>query len=213
MFLNKRIMKKMLKRGYNTSGAWAGRTLFQFQEDDEARECFFLYTGTFMAMIDKRCIGKDTLAAIVELCGDLPQEHDLFKAQKGEPTQLEIWSDYLLETIRRRPESMDIFMKTGITIEAGGKRLRVFQEQVASRQIRLVDECYVSMIDHEAIDAQLETLPEGPYIGADGGSLCYWMNNACVFACVQVPLPEQGKESESGLARLVRHMEGTWIEI
>lgn len=171
MFLKITGLKKLFKKAYNTVGLTVGR--------DAAG--YYVFGGYWGAWIDAEFLTKETKAAIIELCGDLPEIGKLFRARKDEAPQYEIEQRELFDLPNIFAQCKDAYKVTCLLERQGSDLVRFLQDQTSGR-VRAVDEQFIDLISRRAIDEEKGELePDGPVTFA-GSEAFYWGNDVCYLA-------------------------------
>lgn len=183
MFFKISTLKKLLKQAYKTSGLTVG------QDQDG----YYIFGGYWGVWINAEFLTKETKAAVIELCGDLPEEGQLFKAIKGEAPQYEIEQKELFALPLIFKECSQNYKVTCL-LERQDETLAHFLQDEDSGQVRAVNEIFMELIDKKAIDSKKgETEPVGPKT-LIGSKAFYWGNNVCYLAAYEREAKEEDEK-------------------
>lgn len=183
MFFKISTLKKLLKQAYKTSGLTVG------QDQDG----YYMFGGYWGVWINAEFLTKEIKAAVIELCGDLPEEGQLFKAIKGEAPQYEIEQKELFDLPRIFSQCSQDFKVTCL-LERQDETLVRFLQDKDNGLVRAVNEIFMELIDKKAVDSKKgETEPVGPKT-LIGSNAFYWGNNVCYLAVYERAPKEEEEE-------------------
>lgn len=187
MFFKMSKLEKLLKNTWKNAGIIVGHVPY----DDKSGAYVLIGTSWKLWIRDSR-MPKELKAAVIKLCGDLPELGEVFKAAYDMENQYEL--DFTLENI---PES---FHKCNTTLEKSHilwdwyHLKRVLQSE--DQKIVLLSEFVFDLIDLKAIDRDSgEWEPDGPVIDQKNPHYVYWGNGECIFKALRdYPNVEEEKE-------------------
>ena len=191
MFLKKTEFKKLIKDTYKTVGLTVGAILAP--EDKKMYEFMGSYWKLFV--LDEY-FPKEAKAAVMELCGELPEIGECFTARNKVPLQYEM-------DLMTYEDIIDLVKKAGIEykithiVEEGiFANTRFLQESKGT--LIGINNRFIDAIDVTQIETEKgETMPDGP-VTISHESLCvFWHNNACVLQVYRRKPHEQEDEDVS----------------
>lgn len=152
-------------------------------------------------------VPKEAKAAIIEICGDLPGEGEVFKAVKDMGNQYEIEQREVFNLPATFKRCKTTFRVTKLLGQQGDNLIRFLQEDGGGNRVTAVSEIFIDLIDPEAINREGgEYEPFGPVAESAGAPFMLWGNNTC-YLMAGVRLAGQDKEE----AEFWKHLEGTEI--
>jgi hypothetical protein len=169
MFLHTPTLKKLLKKAFNSYGL----TVANFDEQ------IYLQGSSWAISLDENHIPNKVKGAIIELCGIIPDDGQVFKATK-EGLQYEIpWSDIfnLRDQFRQAKLSLT---KTSIVIEKSWHSYALFQLN-QNNDISAISTELTNLIDIREINYEVEGMPSGPCCSAQDLSMLLWNNATCTL--------------------------------
>lgn len=176
MFLKQTIFERLLKDAYKTSGIYVSHTL------SEKDIPIYVIAGSWWCVwVGTEWITKEVKAAIIKLCGDLPDAGEAYKAAKDCPIQYEMDNRYD-HALKEYEKCGYEVRKTRLLIN-NSEQYQVLQSELG--KIYFIQKRAMDMIDHNLIDRDKgEHEPVGPHINENGKAV-YWRNNACtVMVCL-----------------------------
>ena len=184
MFLKQSVLKRLFKSAYKGAGLTVGHYL----SEDEETEGYYVAGGYWITWFNAEFFTKETKAAIIELCGDLPGPNEVFKAMKEGGNQYEIEQReryFLPEKFKKANLS---FRVTNTIIEDAGVFNRLLQAEDETKHIIGINEVFLDLIDLKAIDYDAgEWEPEGPVTACVVDPFVMWGNNAAyLLACRRI---------------------------
>lgn len=161
MFLNKTLMKKMIKHSFRWEGLTVGR----------------IYGGLVVAGGNWITWTKDGYvpnwlkAAVMEFTGELPQKECAFRAKKDEPLQYEIADNAFYDLPTLFMQSRFAYMVTPVVIKGKYSEVRILKQNQAVKTIGINEDFYRAI---DLSELGNENAPAGPSsISLDGGILIY----------------------------------------
>lgn len=184
MFLKQSVLKRLFKSAYKG----AGLTVGHYMSEDEETEGYYVAGSYWVTWFDAEFFTKETKAAIIELCGDLPAPGEVFKAMKEGGNQYEIEQRDFYFLPAKYKEAKTHFRVSNTVIEDGGVYNRLLQAQDETKHVIGINEVFVDIIDLKAIDYDGgEWEPEGPVAKCATDPFILWGNNACyLMACRRI---------------------------
>lgn len=168
MFLHTPTLKKLLKRAFNSTGL----TVAHFNEQ------IHLQGNSWFISLDENHIPNKVKGAIIELCGVIPENEQVFKATK-EGLQYEVpWS----ENYNLRDQFMDAKLslcKTKITLDKNWNTYKLFQ--LKNGDFKAVSTELLNVIDIREIDCDIEGTPTGPCCYSTDSFMLLWNNATCTL--------------------------------
>lgn len=186
MFFKLSILKKLLKNAYNGPGLVVGHCE-ELEKTEIQREGYYVAGSYWSMWFDAERMPKEAKAAIIELCGDLPEEGEVFKAHKEAGNQYEIEQQEIYNLPKRYSEAEIELNKTKIIIDGYGAKNRLLQEE-ESKNITAINEMFMDLIDVDAVDYDNgEHEPYGPIAASPNPQAVFWGNNICyLMACTRI---------------------------
>lgn len=203
MFFKQTVLKRMLKAAYKGAGLTVGHDA---GNEDGENEGYYISSGWWIIWFLAETMPKEAKAAIIELCGDLPEPGEVFKAVKDMGNQYEIEQ----KEIYNLPESFKkCKCKFNVTKLLGLQRdnvIRFMQADDNTQHVVAVSEIVFDLIDSAAIDYENgEHEPYGPVTLCQTSPFMYWGNNTCYFMA-GIRTAEEGEEED-----FWKFLEGTTI--
>lgn len=172
MFLKKNKLKALMKKAYKAGGLVVGHS------NDGEDEGFYIAGAGWAAWFSVNTMPKAIKAAVIELCGELPETGQFRATEKG--NQYEIPDD-IYNLPRAFAECGKRFCITGFLRERKLCTLRVIQPEECTA-ISCIDNRYIEMIDGTEIDYGTgETGVIGPVAHDNNPNFVYWGNDRCYF--------------------------------
>lgn len=205
MFFKATVLKRMLKAAYKGAGLTVGHSAEG--ADGGEPEGLYLSSGWWVLWFRFDKVPKEAKAAIIEICGDLPGEGEVFKAVKDMGNQYEIEQREVFNLPATFKRCKTTFRVTKLLGQQGDNLIRFLQEDGGGNRVTAVSEIFIDLIDPEAINREGgEYEPFGPVAESAGAPFMLWGNNTC-YLMAGVRLAGQDKEE----AEFWKHLEGTEI--
>lgn len=205
MFFKQAVLKRMLKEAYKRTGLIVGHMAENAEGNQEGYYCS---SGYWVIWFLADTMPKEAKAAMIELCGDLPEAGEVFKAREGEGNQYEIEQNEIFNLPEAFKKCRCFFRVTKLSGQQGDTKIRFIQEDGGTNRVTAVKEIFMELIDPAAVDEESGEYPPGDPVALspDATFIC-WGNNTCyLLACVRKP--EQDNEDE---AAFWEFLEGTEI--
>lgn len=169
MFFSTKIFKQIIKKTYKGTGLRIAHTI--------EPEGYYLSSGYWHMWMSKKFIPKEILAAMIEVCGELPGLGACHKVDK-ESTQIEM--DVFIEDLADDFfKSIDEYRVTNCYLQQRGTLCSVLQSKT-TKEVKIVSSCYPALVDIQAVDtANGEELPKGPLATK---TRIMWGNADCYLA-------------------------------
>ena len=201
MFFKLSVFKKLLKDAYKGSGLTVNRTAVP-DEYGGVREGIYLQGRHWAMWIDLEAMPKEAKAAVVELCGELPELEKPFTAQENEINQYEIERMEYMNLLERARSAKTKFKVSGMMIKKGASAVRLMQLPETGR-IAMIAEIFMDLIDIDSMSAEAgEVIPLGPLAENPDSSLFYWWNYHCSLLAMAKKAPQEGTEEHEYIRRL-----------
>lgn len=184
MFLKQSVLKRLFKSAYKG----AGLTVGHYVNKDDENEAYYVAGGYWVVWFNAEFLTKETKASIIELCGDLPEPGEVFKAMKDGGNQYEIENRERYFLPEKFKKANLQFVVTNTIIEDKEVYNRLLQAQDETKHIIGINEVFVDIIDLKAIDYNNgEWEPSGPVASCAMDPFVMWGNNACyLMACKRI---------------------------
>lgn len=205
MFFKQSVLKRLLKDAYKGAGLTVGHAAESETGDPEG---YYISSGWWIMWFTVGEMPKEAKAAIIELCGDLPEPGEVFKAIKDMGNQYEIEQKEIFNLPKAFNECKCHFRITKLLGQQGDKIIRFIQEDGRTKHVTAISEIFIDLIDPTAIDYDGgEYEPIGPVTACPTSPFMYWGNNTC-YLVAGVRTPTQQNEEE---AEFWKFLEGTEI--
>lgn len=205
MFFKATVLKRMLKSAYKGAGLTVGHSAAGEDGGGEP-EGLYISSGWWVIWFIYDKIPKEAKAAIIELCGDLPEKGEVFRAIKDMGNQYEIEQKEIFDLPKAFKGCKCTFRVTKLLGQQGDKLIRFLQEE-DGRHVTAVSEIFMDLIDPTAINYDGgEYEPFGPVATSPTAPFMYWGNNMC-YIMVGVRTTTQDSEE----AEFWKFLEGTEV--
>ncbi|MCM1112167.1 MAG: hypothetical protein NC399_02815 [Muribaculum sp.] len=203
MFFKQTVLKRLFKDAYKVFGLTVGHTA----ESETHPEGYYVSSGWWVMWFHAGKMAKEAKAAIIELCGDLPAESEVFTAFKDGGNQYEIEQKEIVNLPEAFQKCNCHFHVTKLLRQQGSKMIRFLQEP-ATLHVVAINEIFMDLIDPDAIDAEAgEIEPIGPVTTCPTAPFMYWGNNVCyLMTGIRKPTENDGEEAD-----FWKYLEGTRI--
>lgn len=191
MFLKPQILKNLMKKAWNGAGLTVANT----------GEQWYICGYSWIALIDKEVIDKKTLAAIIELTGELPGEGQGFTAAKEKPNQYEL-KEAAVVNLKKKIKAANTEMTPTIVMLDSGRKLCRLLQNTETGDIKLINDVFIQIISPSEVDVLEEGTPSGPVCNSNEPYLMFWMNERCIFAAYTLRDPEEYSAEEGILKTL-----------
>lgn len=183
MFVSTSVLKKHMKKAYDTSSLHIGNK----------EEGLFISAGRISVWIDKEYIPNKVKALVMEFAGILPNTDAVFKVSKADPTpQYELDQEYFY--LRDMWNKYKIpCTRTKVHIDLCESH-EVLQNN-KSKNLSIVRDDNLALIDLGEIDYDYENLPTGPSTMFGGQFM--WSNATCKLLITASKMPEDNKVLET----------------
>lgn len=176
MFFKTSVLKRLFKDAYKGAGLTVGHMT---DPEDEEVDGYYISSGWWVIWFNNWTFPKEAKAAIIELCGELPQPGEVFKAIDGAGNQYEIEQKEIFNLPAAFERAKVKFRSTNILQQQGDKIVRILQEE-EGKTVKAVLELFFNLISRKAIDYDNgEYDPIGPVATSKESSFLYWGNNYC----------------------------------
>lgn len=161
MFLNKTLLKKMIKHSFRREGLTVGRIYGGL----------VVAGGNWITWTEDGYVPNWLKAAVMEFTGELPQKECVFRAKKDEPLQYEIADNALYDLPALFRQSRVVYTVTPVVIKGKYSEVRILKQNQTIKMIGINEGFYKAIDLSELGD---ENAPTGPSsISLDGGFLIY----------------------------------------
>ena len=191
MFLKPNIFKALINK------AWKGAGITIFNTGKHWYICGY----SWAAVIDKSVMPNKTLAALIELVGEMPAEGSGFKAGKNVPSQYELREAVEIDLVKKVKEADEEMKPTIVLVERDGKWCRLIQHPDTGK-IKYINDVFIQIISASAIDEEKESTPVGPLWNPAEPYLMLWKNEFSIFAAYTLRDPEEGSDEAQIIERL-----------
>lgn len=169
MFLNKTMLKKMIKSSFKWEGLVVGRIYGGL----------VVAGGTWITWTEDGYIPNWLKAAVMEYTGELPKQGCVFKAKKNEPIQYEIADNQLYDLPEMKKRCRYSFTVTPVVVRNQFSSVRLFQQN-SSKEMLAVPETFFEMIDLSELGE--ENAPTGPASVSASGEILLYKNEHSAYA-------------------------------
>ncbi len=186
MFFKINKLEKLLKNTWKNAGIIIGHVPC----DDKSGAYVLIGTSWKLWIRDIR-MPKELKAAVIKLCGDLPELGEVFKSMKDMDNQYEL--EITMENIPQSFRKCDTRLEISHILWDWYSWKRVLQGD--DQKIVLLSEFVIDLIDLNAIDRDTgEWEPTGPVMDQKNPHYVYWGNGECIFkAARNYPNEEEEK--------------------
>ncbi len=201
MFFKLSVFKKLLKEAYKGIGLTVNRTA-EPDIDGGIREGIYLQGGYWAMWIDLKAMPKEAKAAVIELCGELPELGEPFTAQKKKENQYEIERREYMNLPERARAAKTKLRVSRMMIKKGVSADRLMQLPDTGR-IVMMDEIFMDLIDIESMSVEAgEVIPLGPLVENHESNILYWWNYHCSLLAMAKRAPQEGTEECEYIRRM-----------
>ena len=184
MFITQKAFRALIKQAYTGAGLTVGR-----------RENRLLFCGSYWGIeVVREALPNKSLAAVIELTGELPEDGGLFKATKEGGIQYEIPETYW-DITAAAEQTKDCYKVSNVMVQSKDKVYRVLQAESKQRETQLINNLFVDAVDPKEMNFEYESYIEGPLAAGTNTYAVYWKNEACVMAAFLMR-KEDMKENE-----------------
>lgn len=177
MFFKVNKLEKLLNNTWKNAGIIVGH----ISHDGKSGAYVLIGTSWKMWIRDNR-IPKELKAAVIKLCGDLPELGETFKSMKDAGNQYEL--EITMENIPQSFYKCDTELEISHILWQWNGLKRVLQSD--NQQIVLLSEFVFELIDPKAVDRDAgEWEPEGPAMEQKNPQYVYWGNEECIFGAAR----------------------------
>lgn len=177
MFINEKILKKIMLKAYKGTGLYMGNYDGYYYLGEP-------FSSSWEAKIAVGCVPKTILAMMVECAGEIPQEDEGWTTDKS-TVQAEAFKKWSLE----EPADPKLVVPTPLSIQSRGGVLYRLAQLPHNNMLTAVHPALLQAIDPRCIDRQNEeTMIEGPYY--DGRRGIYAKTNQATFHIWTGNIPE-----------------------
>lgn len=169
MFLNKTMLKKMIKSSFKWEGLVVGRIY----------DGLVVAGGTWVTWTEDGYIPNWLKAAVMEYKGELPKQGCVFKAKKDEPIQYEIADNQLYDLPEMKKRCRYSYTVTPVVVRNQYASVRLFQQN-SSKEMLAVPETFFEMIDLSELGE--ENAPAGPASASASGGILLYKNEHSAYA-------------------------------
>lgn len=174
MFLKQNILERLLKQAYKTSGL----TVMQYECSD-GRAAYTIIGNYWKIWMLSNRMPKEVKAALIKLCGDLPEVGEAFMSMKDRENQYEL--DIAFEKLPEEFTKCELeFRRTNLVQTSKSGLLRYYQNETGA--VVTIREEMNALVNLNAIDRDNgEREPEGPLMNADNPYYIWWGNEWCIL--------------------------------
>lgn len=184
MLYNLTIAKRLMKKAYKSGGLVVGIT---------HQGWFHVSGGWWTICQDITDTPKQFKAAVIELCGDLPEKGTAYRAVKGESNQMMLDMEHLFVLPYKWKDILDSghgYAASRIILESGEKQYRVIESN-EGHPLRMVNDEAFRLVDADAVDYECgETAITGPLAKSPEDDAMIWYNNRAWFELMPVIVDE-----------------------
>lgn len=178
MFFKTSVLKRLFKDAYKGAGLTVGHMT---DPEDEEVDGYYISSGWWVIWFNNWTFPKEAKAAIIELCGELPQPGEVFKAIDGAGNQYEIEQKEIFNLPAAFERAKVKFRKTNILQQQSDRVVRILQEE-EGRTVKAVSELFFNLINRKAIDYDNgEYDPIGPVATSKESPFLYWGEQLLLF--------------------------------
>lgn len=168
MFLKIPVFKRLIKQAYKTVGITLGHTI--------EPEGLYISGGWWMIWHQYETVPKEVKAAVIEICGDLPEMGKMVRVMKNGADQYEL-EDTMVDVMGESALCSISLKVTPVIYMQGDTAVRIMQDEDC--HVTAVQQVIIDMIDKLNISEESgETQIIGPVCDSDYIAV-YWGNNIC----------------------------------
>ena len=188
MFIKQSVLERLMKSAFKGAGLTVGHPVEVDEHGEVIKEGYYVAGMYWTFWVKADHITKEMKAAIIRLCGDLPEPGEVFTAYKDGGCQYEI-VDFQQKEVYDLQEIFEKatieFRKSKLMIQENGHHYRLLQADNDTNRIVALNEVFLDLIAESAIEEDKGELPpEGPMAICSTGKLLMWGNNVCYLrAC------------------------------
>ena len=187
MFFKKAVFKRLLKSAYKGVGLTVGREKKANEDGEIVRDGYYIAGGYWVIWVDIQYITKEAKAAIIELCGELPEPGEAFTAHKEGGNQYKMGFEevYDLPEVYKKCKTRFRISKT--ILKSSDALQRLLQACDKTNHIVAINEVFMDLIEPDAVDYENgEREPDGPIAGCAMSKYILWGNEVCyLMACTR----------------------------
>ena len=169
MFLNKTMLKKMIKHSFRWEGLTVG--------------CIYgglvVAGGTWTTWTKDGYVPNWLKAAVMEFTGELPQQECVFRAKKDEPLQYEVADNSFYDLPGLFLKSHFAFTVTPVVVKGKYMETRILQQNQTMKTIGVKEE-FCKVIDLGELGN--ENAPAGPSSTGTEGRILIYKNECSAYA-------------------------------
>lgn len=187
MFFKKAVFKRLLKNAYKGAGLTVGRDKKTDEEGEIVRDGYYIGGGYWIIWVDTEYITKEAKAAIIELCGELPEPGEAFTAYKESGNQYRIGHEEAYDLPEIYKKCKTHFRVSKMIYKENGVLQRLLQAEDATNHIIAINEIFMDLIEPDAVDYDNgEREPDGAFGLCSMSKYVLWGNEVCyLLACIR----------------------------
>ncbi len=191
MFLEKKILKRMMKKAFKTTGLRVGHS------NDGVNAGVYISGVNWAVWLKDGFMPKEIKAAVIEICGELPENEQFIATKAG--LQYETPDD--LYNLPRRFTSCDTRLDITRFMRASTWGEIRFLQREDLKVFALQNE-FIELTEGRELDESEET-PKGPVKDPLNDNFIFWGNDRCyLLAAVMKPNDEKEIEMWQHLERI-----------
>lgn len=160
MFFKTSVLKRLFKDAYKGAGLTVGHMT---DPEDEEVDGYYISSGWWVIWFNNWTFPKEAKAAIIELCGELPQPGEVFEAIEGAGNQYEIEQKEIFNLPAAFERAKVKFRSTNILQQQGDKIVRILQEE-EGKTVKAVLELFFNLIPRVLLRGRDRPFQnDGPY--------------------------------------------------
>lgn len=199
MFFKSAVFKRLLTEAWKGPGLTVGHDL----GSETREEGYYLSGGYWVIWIAAGEIPNKEKGAIIELCGELPESGQVFKAMKDYGNQYEVEQSETYHLPDHFKKCGYDFRVTKMIYQQDARLVRFLQGHTTNK-VTAISQVFINLIDPKAVDYDNgETEPRGPRTKHEATPYVMWGNETCfLLASIRTTIDEEEVE-------LWKHLEKT----
>ena len=180
MFFKKAVFKRLLKNAYKGVGLTVGRDQKINEDGEIVRDGYYIGGGYWIIWVDTEYITKEAKAAIIELCGELPEPGESFTAYKESGNQYGMGYEEVYDLPKIYQQCNTHFRVSKIICKEGDVLQRLLQAEDETNHIIAINEVFMDLIEPDAVDYDNgEREPDGAFGLCSMSKCVLWGNEVC----------------------------------
>lgn len=187
MFFKKAVFKRLVKNAYKGGGLTVVHDQRTDKEGEIIRDGYCIGGGYWIIWVDTEYITKEAKAAIIELCGELPDPGEAFTAYKESGNQYRVAKTEIFDLPEIYKKARVSFKISNLILKDKSTSQRLLQADDGTNHIVAINEIFMDLIEPDAVDYDNgEREPDGPFAECAMSKYVLWGNEVCyLLACIR----------------------------